>query len=246
MGEGADVHPAVPALVDPAVAGITRLSAAETVRARIALAVDLGLLGVGEQLPSDAEVATALGVSEMTARRALRSLADEGVLRRVRGRAGGTFVAGPEGASQLPGVRAFRADADAVHRLIDVRLLFETGLTHFAAIEVTAEELDELDAVVEEAAASRDWAGYHAADERFHLAVAAAAHRPRLAATHRDALHRLYAYFVPYPIEYLHGVNREHAALVDALRRHDAVAAVDIAERHVAALHESMFVGLGR
>jgi DNA-binding FadR family transcriptional regulator len=240
----APVHPALPVLTGPAVGGITRMSAAETVRARIGLAVDLGLLGVGEPLPSDAEVAAALEVSEITARRALRSLADEGVLRRVRGRGGGTFVADRRGAARLPAVRAFRADAAEVHRLIDVRLLFETGLTHFSALEARADDLAALDAAVADAASAADWAGYHAADERFHLGVAAAAHRPALADLHRDALQRLYAYFVPYPIEYLHYVNREHAALVEALRARDAVAAVAIAERHVATLHESMFVGL--
>jgi GntR family transcriptional regulator, transcriptional repressor for pyruvate dehydrogenase complex len=241
----AAAHPAVPALRDPAVAGITRLSAVETVRARIGLAVDLGLLGVGEPLPPDAEVAAALGVSEITARRALRSLAESGVLRRVRGRGGGTFVADPRGAGELPAVRAFRADRAEVHRLIDARLLFEAGLVHFAAAEATEADLDALDATVADAAAAQDWTSYHAADERFHLGVAEASHRPALVGPYREALARLYAYFVPYPIEYLHGVNAEHAELVAALRRRDAGAAVAIVERHVGVLHESMFVGLG-
>ena len=39
------------ALTAPAVAGIRRLSAVDTVRARISLAVDLGLLAPGEWLP---------------------------------------------------------------------------------------------------------------------------------------------------------------------------------------------------
>ena len=135
-------HAAVPALTGPAVAGITRLSAVDTVRARIALAVELGLLAPGEQLPSDADVAAALDVSEITARRAVKSLAEEGLLRRVRGRSGGTFVAddAPAAAGRAGGaVQAYRADAEAVHRLIDQRLLAETSLTHFAAVAAGAE-----------------------------------------------------------------------------------------------------------
>ncbi|MEJ3658021.1 FCD domain-containing protein [Actinomycetes bacterium KLBMP 9759] len=237
-------HPALPVLTGPAVGGITRLSAVDTVRARIGLAVDLGLLAVGEQLPSDAEVAAALDVSEITARRALRSLADAGVLRRVRGRAGGTFVANAQAAAAIPAVQTYRADAAEVHRLIDVRVLFETSLTHFAAVEATAEDLAALDAAVADAAAAEDWAGYHAADERFHLAVAAAAHRPRLLAPYTETLHRLYAYYVPYPIEYLHAVNDEHARIARAIRDSDATTAAALAEHHVAVLHESMFVGI--
>lgn len=43
--------------------GIRRLSAQDTVRARIALAVDLGLLEPGERLPGNDSVASALDVS---------------------------------------------------------------------------------------------------------------------------------------------------------------------------------------
>ena len=48
MSEGAAA--AGDALTGPAVAGITRLSAVETVRARIALSVELGLLSPGDAL----------------------------------------------------------------------------------------------------------------------------------------------------------------------------------------------------
>jgi GntR family transcriptional regulator, transcriptional repressor for pyruvate dehydrogenase complex len=237
-------HTAVPALTGPAVAGITRLTAADTVRARIALAVELRLLGPGEQLPSDADIASALDVSEITARRALKSLAEEGVLRRVRGRSGGTFVAEQTHAPASSAVQTYRADAAEVHRLIDQRILFETSLAHFAALAVTEDQLAEVDAAVAAAASAQDWTDYHAADERFHLAVARAAGRPELLSVYEESLRRLYAYFIPYPIAYLHGVNDEHAALADALRAGDPVGAVAITERHVAVLHETMFVGL--
>lgn len=238
-------HPAVPVLTGPQVSGITRLTAIDTVRARIALAIELRLLPTGEALPSDAEVAAALGVSETTARRALRSLADDGVLRRVRGRSGGTFVADPGAAARVHAAREYRADATTVHRLIDERLMFEVAMTHFAAAAATDADLEELEKIVAVAAIARDWAEYHAADERFHLALAAAAHRPQLTDRYRDTLERLYAYFIPYPIEYLHDVNQEHADVVDALRRGDASRAVEIIEHHIAVLHDSMFVGLG-
>ena len=78
---GATAGAAAPALFDPAIAGITRLSAVDTVRARMALAIQLGLLGAGEQVPPDVEVAQAMGVSAITARRALKSLADDAVER---------------------------------------------------------------------------------------------------------------------------------------------------------------------
>ncbi|WP_348790024.1 FCD domain-containing protein [Leifsonia sp. NPDC080035] len=253
---GPRTHAAVPALTGPAVAGITRLSAVDTVRARIALAVELRLLAPGEQLPSDADVAAALDVSEITARRAVKSLAEEGLLRRVRGRSGGTFVADEAPAAARGAVQTYRADAEAVHRLIDQRLLAETSLTHFAAVAAgggagagvaagaAASVLDDIDTAVADASAAQNWTDYHAADERFHLAVARAAGRPGLLGVYEETLRRLYQYFIPYPIAYLHEVNEEHAALAAAIRAGDPETAVAIAERHVAVLHETMFVGL--
>ena len=51
-------------------------------------------LAAGAQVPSENELTRELGVSRMTAHRALRELTAEGVLRRVQG--AGTFVADTE------------------------------------------------------------------------------------------------------------------------------------------------------
>ncbi|MDJ0338952.1 FCD domain-containing protein [Cryobacterium sp. PH31-O1] len=243
--EAGVIHP-VSALANPAVAGITRLSATDTVRARIALAIELGLMVVGEQLPSDRDVAAALGVSEITARRALKSLADEGVLHRKRGRSGGTFVAESGASASVASITAYLADTADVHRLIDERVLLECALVHHAALTVTQAQLDELDEAVAQAAGAQSWSDYHVADERFHLAVAAASGLDWALPQYRAGLLGLYRYFLPYPVAYLHGVNGEHARLVEALREHDPIAAVAIIRQHVSVLHDSMFVGLAQ
>ena len=235
-----------PALDDPAVAGITRLSAVDTVRARIALAIHLELLAVGDRLPSYRDVADALSVSEITARRALESLADEGVLVRRRGRGGGTFVSEPGARLPVIVVGAYLADTAKVHDLIDQRVLLECALAHHAAIDADLEQLDELDALVVRATRAQDWSEYHAADEQFHLAVARASGLGWALPRYTETLNALYAYFLPYPVDYLHAVNTEHAEFVAALRRRDPVASVAIIEAHVSALHHSMFVGLSR
>lgn len=68
----------------------------------------VGRIGSGElqpedRTPSEHEIVAALGVSRMTANRALRELAAEGVLRRVQGL--GTFVADPRPQSELVELR---------------------------------------------------------------------------------------------------------------------------------------------
>lgn len=239
-----DAHPALRA---PAVAGITRLSAAETVRARLELAMELELMSGGERLPAESDIAEALDVSVATVRRALQTMADEGLVVRRRGRSGGTFVA-RSGARVTPGddrpSATFRADAAEVRRLIDLRALAEDALSAAAAQAATDEQLDSLDAIVAEAASSADWTGFHSADQRFHESIAAASGLTWAKNTYCDVLHGLYRYYIPYPISYLHESNREHAQLVVALRRRDSRAAAEIARNHVLALHKTMYVGL--
>src|ERR671931_1223300 len=63
----------------------------QTVR-RLGEAIGLGLLEVGERLPSEAELAARLAIAPMTLREALRILREAGYLETRRGRGGGTFV----------------------------------------------------------------------------------------------------------------------------------------------------------
>jgi len=69
-----------------------------------------GRLPPGTRLPPERELALSLGVSRMTVRQALGDLERDGLLRRVVGRAGGTFVCEPEPAAGAPGVPSLAAE----------------------------------------------------------------------------------------------------------------------------------------
>src|SRR3954468_13318177 len=64
-----------------------------TIAEQLAAAIASGELAPGAPLPPERHLAQALGVSRMTVRQALGDLERDGLLRRVVGRAGGTFVA---------------------------------------------------------------------------------------------------------------------------------------------------------
>jgi DNA-binding FadR family transcriptional regulator len=65
---------------------------AELVERRLTDAIVLGLLADGERLPSESEMAKRFGVATVTAREALESLRDKGLVDTRRGRDGGSFV----------------------------------------------------------------------------------------------------------------------------------------------------------
>ena len=234
-------HPALSALP---LAGLRRLKAFDTVRARIGLAVDLGLLKPGERLPSSTDIADALGVGEMTVRRALVSLVADGVLERRRGRDGGTMVGQRPARGVVTEIAAYESAADEVTRLIDHRLILECGLTHLAALHAGAADLAALRRMADEMEAASTWADFHRLDEQFHVTLAEAAGIASGAGELQPVLHALYRYYLPYPIEYLHVSNDEHRELLDAIERGDALAAVQSIWRHIEVLHRTMFVGL--
>lgn len=65
---------------------------AARVERRLTDAIRTGVLGDGERLPSEAELARMLGVSTVTTREALAALRSRGLLTTTRGRGGGSFV----------------------------------------------------------------------------------------------------------------------------------------------------------
>ena len=67
---------------------------------QLTAAIAAGTLPPGTRLPPERELAESLGVSRMTVRQALGDLERDGLLRRVVGRAGGTFVREPEQAGR--------------------------------------------------------------------------------------------------------------------------------------------------
>jgi DNA-binding FadR family transcriptional regulator len=231
-------------LTAPALAGIRRLTAFDTVRVRIALAVDLGLLAPGERLPPTGDIAAALDVGEMTVRRALVSLCEDGVLERRRGRTGGTLVAPRPPRGSVGEIAAYRDAAGEVHQLIDRRVLLECGAAHLAATRAGAAEVQRLRELVDRMDAVTSWADFHRLDEQFHLALAGATGLSGVVEGYGSVLRELYRYYLPYPLEYLRESNAEHRELVDAVAAQNPIAAVEVARRHVEVLHETMFVGL--
>jgi GntR family transcriptional regulator len=94
----------------------------------MAQAISDRILVPGDKLPVEGELAAVLGVSRATLRQAWASLEVHGVLRRRRGRGGGTFVAEPRIDCDLTGLAGFteqmrRADREPGAELVSASTL---------------------------------------------------------------------------------------------------------------------------
>ncbi|WP_341952537.1 FCD domain-containing protein [Salinibacterium sp. TMP30] len=148
----------------------------ETVQ-RLLQTVRLGLVGPGERLPAERELATMLAVSRDTVREAIASLSDAGYLVSRRGRYGGTFVSEVL-PTHIPGTHPDEALAPArdlspesIEDTLTLREILEVGAARQSAgraLTPGQRELLWLSLVEANAASGEE---YRRLDSRFHLMI---------------------------------------------------------------------------
>jgi GntR family transcriptional regulator len=93
------------------------------IAAQLAAAIATGQLAPGARLPPERRFAESLGVSRMTVRQALGELERDGLLRRVVGRAGGTFVCEPKVEHRSVGTAGLSAELRRQGLAVGVELI---------------------------------------------------------------------------------------------------------------------------
>jgi len=207
-------------------------SGSELVRSRIALRVRLASVLPGDRLPDAGVLAEELGISEITVRRALEGMCQDGLLDRRRGRAGGTFVA-----QDWDTVVALVHDAEEAASLDAFHLLLECGLVAHSSGEVPVEQLDGLRGLVEELDRAEDPARLYELEARFHLDLAETLGGSGIREFAADLLGRQ-CLLLPAPDPaVVRAQNRCHAELLDELGRGATDPAVRAVKAHQRARH---------
>jgi DNA-binding FadR family transcriptional regulator len=208
----------------------------EAVVRRVGSAIALGLLGDGEQLPAEAELATMLNVSTVTLRDALAELRELGLVETRRGRGGGSFVrAGDEALAELADARLVELGTSDLRELGDSHGAVAATAARLAAGRASAREIARLREIVDRLAAEPTTTGQRRADGRFYVEMAAAAHSVRL--TMQEMELHLELGQLPWPPadapQLLAEILDAHRAVLDAVERRDAARARDLTEEHV-------------
>jgi DNA-binding FadR family transcriptional regulator len=213
---------------------------------RISGVIKARLLNPGDRLPPERELAARLGVSRSTLRVALQNLVDAGWLEVRRGRHGGSFVA------RWPDLPSLRHVPEILTRhssdlpaLLDYRRAIESATAGFAAERALPTEIMELEALA--LAARRheaDHAKYRAADTRFHIGVARAAHSPLLMHALMqisDVMSEVIDVIIYHSADVLKNAAEYHQRIVEAIRDHDAEAARRLMLEHVIATEHVIY-----
>src|ERR1044072_6410227 len=165
-----------------------RISAMEAVLAHLRDAIERGEYAIGDKLPSEAELCRTLEISRPVLREALRALQTMGLTVSKTGK--GTFVVSSAVADPTFGDYA-------ASDLLEVRRHVEIPVAGYAAVRHTAEDLDQLNHLLDRMEQETDPTAWVARDSLFHLAIAQAARNPvfrRVIEEIRDALARQSAF----------------------------------------------------
>lgn len=184
-----------------------------------------GRYAAGQRLPPERRLATHYNASRATIREALRQLTDQQLVERRIG--SGTFVTYRQAVEEHE-----IAEETSPLQLIEVRMAIEPQIARLAVLHASNRDLERLAAAL--AALTQCHADpecYSEADEQFHLALAACTGNPLMIWLYRQINEvRLHAQWAAMRGKVLTAENmrlydRQHGAVVEAVRRRDADAA---------------------
>jgi DNA-binding FadR family transcriptional regulator len=204
-----------------------------------------GALGIGKKLPPEAALAVEFGVSRTTVREALRSLASDGLIEKIPGAGGGSFVRSVDhhslGAELSEDIEnLLRLGSIGYEEVAAVRRMLEVPAAGEAARHREEADLAELDEILAEARALEiDDPRVAELDARFHAGVAHASGNRVLAA---------FVYALHEVTEPVHNLDlnpetakqtfRQHQAVVRAVRKQDVAAAEAAMTSHLRYLEQ--------
>ena len=194
------------------------------VKDRLRRAIVRGELSGGTRLIQN-DIASEFGVSTTPVREALRDLATEGLIRLDAHR----------------GAIVHEVDAEEFAEIYEMRLVLEPLAVRRAIARITDEALDRAEQIQDLADQETDpgrWVEYN---RSFHAVFVDAARSERLSAALkmlRDSSSLYVGYVVRTHPDMMAKANLEHHAILDAFRRRDEAAAVDLAIQHLHGTHD--------
>ncbi|CAN5131038.1 GntR family transcriptional regulator [soil metagenome] len=208
---------------------------ADDVVDRLVTAIALGVYVTTQQLPTERELASMLGVSRTSVREALKQLTDTGYLEVRRGRNGGYFVLADWGPTSAEHVRRHLVpNWEEFEQIFDARTLVEPMIARTAALRCTADDTAKITAALQDYLDAPDHDASRRADSSLHHAIAQATHNPILVNLSVDLRTRISLNLgaEPYTDEVRRHAILQHQELVAAVIEGRSDQASEIAAKH--------------
>ncbi|MGH8862397.1 MAG: FadR/GntR family transcriptional regulator [Jatrophihabitantaceae bacterium] len=202
---------------------------------RLAQGIRLGVLGDGDRLPPERELADTFGVSRVTLREAIKALRAANLVESRRGRGGGTFVVAPTRQRARSREKIEQSIANSLEDALALRRVVEPGAAALAASHtLTATDRSSLRRYLD-SATHCDARTRRLADSRLHMAIAALGGSASVTAVVADVQMRLDELLRAIPVipaNIAHS-DQQHAAVVEAILGGQVDRARNEMEEHV-------------
>jgi GntR family transcriptional repressor for pyruvate dehydrogenase complex len=211
----------------------------EEIVAQIQARISDGQLKPGDRIPSERELASALGVSRPSVREAIMMLDAMGLLEARQG--GGTYVRSlTESSLGSPLTEMIEKDPKLLNDLLEVRIGLECWSASLAATRANDDDLKIIGSYLEEMRKSGKYGWDPEVDSKFHYAIATATHNTiqlhvlntvhgLFTATIELALHKFYS---SRP-DYIETLLNQHQAIYDNIAAHDTDGARNAMAEHL-------------
>lgn len=217
---------------------IQQLRAHEYVAEQIRRHISLRLIGPGESLPSERELAAMFGVGRPTIQHALRLLEADRLVEARRGRRGGTFVLKPTEDTHVMEELMSRLvrRREELEELLVYRRTLEPAVARIAAETRVRSDLARIRLAIRSMVEALSEPDYMRFDTEFHLAVADATHNRYLVRAIEEIRMQLNdaLSLLPESETWHRRIGGEHEAIFEAIEARNADAAEAAAELHVA------------
>jgi DNA-binding FadR family transcriptional regulator len=207
---------------------------AEVVAVRLREAISMGVLADGEQLPSEVDLSTEIGVSTKTLREALAALRQEGLIETRRGRNGGSFIRRPKGMTHShASERLMVLSTSQLRDLADFQRAISGSAAMLAASRADDDQIERLRHLAVQS--GQGLAEHGKNDSRFHIEIAVVSQSEHLTQTEvaiqseiRDLL-----WVLAFGPEDVPTVAAQHLAIWQAIAEQRGADARSLAEEHV-------------
>jgi len=197
----------------------------------------------GERLPTERQLSETYGVGRSTIRRVLKQLKDQGLITQTVG--SGTYVS-QDVAEKLPRT-AVPEVAVSPAELMEARMIFEPGLIDLVVRNGTAADFEEMEECCRKAEAAETLEQFEHWDGAFHRVIAEATHNNFLINVfhliNKVREHGEWGLLKKKSVtpERRDLYQREHRALMSALKNRDAASAKEASLAHLVRVRRNLF-----